>query len=637
MIFDISDVKEIILLLVLILASSFALYLPILGISKNNNNILKYCVPLSWSFEIIIGYLFYTFGQVKNFPIFYLIFLLCLNSWAILKYGPYVKEIFQNIKNHHRIRSCVLFLLILIPIFYAYFYDPMHNISPIQRDAFGHITFLRDLANTGRLRLAFYAPGFHLLLFPAFNLVNTVDLYRFSGPIIGVVQVLSIYSMFRDKFKKPATGYLLLLLFALPVYNQLTIQIIGFFPSALTFLFFASFISLILDEHSRNNLLILSVLFFALALTVPYFLVQFIPAVFLGVMILYFSKGRIFGKGYTIYFFKVLVITLVSLIIAFGHVYLQTRISKTNAFPKIPAAVNGVSTDNYKLAQPDLVQSTGSVSISSLKKNTFLNNYISPLLATGLETIKIKNIRKPDNMLSIGAYLWLAAGMILLFFSIKKKNRVLFVLSVFTIMYGISVQTGVMEMSYYRGRSGWYFLLLSIIGVAFVFDQLYDKKFKFLLYSVTPILVASCFLSPPEYYRAYYPEIFNIVYNIYKQDKKQNTIFYTDVLNETQEKFSLISPNLATVSLDDFLQKKTNDNISSFVIIEKKVIELDPTLSAGAISTDKNFSRYNQSEEIIKNQRLKSISDVKNTDKFKSEYKLYWQDDNIEIYQAIRK
>ncbi|MCX6809789.1 MAG: hypothetical protein NTZ65_03535 [Candidatus Berkelbacteria bacterium] len=605
-------------ILLLVLLSSFALYLPLCALTKDKLIGLRYAIPFSISVEIIIGYIFYCTSAVKYFPISYLIIVILANIWGYYRLRPIVIR-----KPKIDLLKTLSLIVILAAILYTRYFDSFKFVGPGGNDTYSHLLFVKNLLETGYLSNGYYAPGFHLFLMPIAKIIPSYYLYRFTGPAIGIISVIAIVLLIKDYLKNRSLLILLLALLASPIYNQLTLQTISFFSSSLTFIYFASFIFLLSDKSGEQRK-IPQYLFFifcgiALAVTVPYLFVTLIPA-FLTVFIIVLIFKSSFEKKYSRYLLQLILILFIGFAFSFGHLFIQSNILKHYAgFPGIPVATE----DN---GETTLTSNNEVANQYHLPNFISANSFLKPMFGTGIDLIKIKKLRPINSVLGLGAYLWIAFSIYLLVYAIRKKNSALVVVATFSIIFGVHTQTGLFEMSYYRGRSGWYLLLLSILGIVLFLDQVYSSKLsRWFLAACVAISITGFFL-PPVFYRSYYDDEFKIASQIVKQFPDTAIL-----LVATNSQLKIVASNISTLDLDPANLGNTN----AFLIIDKKMLIPNPVLSQSAISTDSNLDEFNGRYED-KEKKIENINaQIESSEDFKK-YKKYYENGDFIVFDNIK-
>lgn len=656
MIFNFLDIISIGIVAIVMFGSSFALFFPLALLFKNFTIAKKYVIPISLSIEIIFGYIFYSVGYIKFFPQVYASVVSVLNIVAIWR--------LQRLGMFRGYRSIQWkYWYIWIPIIcvavYTRFFDAVTNIAPGNIDTFNHTIFLNDLQNVNFLSNSYYAPGFHFLLFPLVRFLSMLDIYRFAGPCIGLITLLAIYLVFADQLKHTSSRFLLIIVALFPVFNQLTLQTISFFPSAVTFLFFVVFIHLLSQPSEltrKQGISISIILSVALAVTVPYFYIQYLLAVV--VIALVATVFRKHFSNYRSYIYTHVGIVLIALMIGVAHVFVQTKaIQHTGGFPEIPILDNSqgniVVQTNTPLPQAELEkhntendnlknQSSDSNYLATIQKvvfnsvwqridaNPFLHTNVVPMFITIGDIIRIKNIRSFNSILAVGSYVWIICACISAIYCAKKRLWQGYIIMMFSIVYGVIVQTGMFEMSFYRGRSGWYLMQLSILGAICIFDYLYKQRYRYYIVAIGCIMLIASVVFSPQFYRTYYPETFQVVKHISDEFPNEQIT----VIANSQE-LSLVSNHIRVATLMPWSLDTDFTTSQTFIILEKKFLNLDPVLSQRAYSSDTEFSDFNNRQNEARESWYDLMQSNRNHTSF-GRYQLYWENDNIEVYRFVK-
>lgn len=629
------DVITLITAFIYFFATAFALFLPLYAIFNDQKKTMRLCIPISWAIQILFGYTFYIIGIVNLYPLIYFIVILIVN---ILSYFKLVKRKSGIVPKFDK--KIIFYLFVIsytIQAFYYRFYDSFRHVGPGNPDAAAHLVMLKQIVSSGLIGNTFYAPGFHLLILPLAHFAENYGVSRFSGPIIGVFILLGIYLLLRDRVKL-TSSLLLLVLFSFPLFGKFIIQTIGFFPTVVSFLFFPTILFSMTDQkiNSRQYFIVNLILLLAIAVTVPYFFVQYLLfIVVLLLIVLVLARQR---KTNIVVLKRKVILSLFLLFIgyvtAFGHVVLETQIlNKGTGFPTIRTieqTTQGliISNNHSDTVLTNILDSySKNTFFSNIAKNNFFRSTILPLANTGLDVIKIKNILYPNSLLYILSYLVTLFFFILIFISIRIKKHGLLVLSVAVFVYGVSTITGFFEMSDYRGRSGYYFVMLFIFLIVMVFDLLKnsDKILIFKKVTIAAIFLGSIYLSirtPMEFPRLYYPQLFSVVREINNNHPEKTAIMGATTI------FFILNSNIDNIEYD--ISNLNNNYPLTIVILEKKRFD------QSKIYQNIVFSHY---WDVAKNDPifLKSEKDlvqqtdaIKNSDELK-DYTLYWENENVEV------
>jgi len=145
---DWSDINAVFRIAVILILSSFALFLP-LHIWIGKNLATKFAIPVSISFQIIFGYILYCFGLTKYYPAIYALVILGLNIWALFRLKQSgLSDKFYRPKD---IAICIVPLVLFCIIIYNRFFDSFSTVAPGEIDTYNHLVFLRDLIKDGVL------------------------------------------------------------------------------------------------------------------------------------------------------------------------------------------------------------------------------------------------------------------------------------------------------------------------------------------------------------------------------------------------------------------------------------------------------------------------------------------------------
>jgi len=623
MIFTFTDVWKILEISIVLFASAFALYLPLIIFVRTGRNTLKCVIPVSISVQIIFAYVFYCFAAVKYYPPVYFGIILALNIFAVIKLRVWQKG-FKFIQP--KPLGLFITLALVSVLVYSRFYDSLMFVAPGTIDTFNHLTFLKDLKTIGFLSNSYYAPGFHLFIYPLTYLVDFAGIYRFSGGVVGLIFVLSVYLAFKDTFKNLVSVILLLLILTFPFLNDFILATIGFYSTSLSFILFVGFLYPLfsLDELGGKKVFLLYLtVSLALAVTVPYLLVQFIPALAFLSLVVLITKKSLVAKSKKL-FLIFIAISVLGFIVSFAHVYLQTKaLHVSNSFPELLISDPKTEKVSTNLNKP-VTGGIESADRSAPRHGAFYNSYISPMILTAKDVLSVKNIRPINNFLSAGAYAWTLLSILLIFYSIRKNKKQLLVISALSIIFGFAILTGVFEMTFYRGRSGWYLMFLAAVGIAYMFDEIYQKRDIF-WGLVFVILAFFAIMRPPHYYRAYFPEIFTEAYKISKAAGAERVTVITRYYQ-----LAMISKNLDILPFEEKSLSAEGDK--KFLIMEKKYFRVDPVLSQQALSIDRVLKNFNEKQKGYEGNFNEQIKTITSSEKF-SNFEKYWENDNILIYR----
>lgn len=665
--FDLNDLRSILVIIGCLFINISLVYYPYFSIFKDRQKYLPYFIVTAISVYIILGYIFYCFRSLNVYPLTYVV------SFALL-------NIFLLIRNRHNLHlnfkltipQIIVFLSLLSIFVYYFFYDALHFITPDNYyDVHNHISFFDSIKTYGQINMPFYAPGFHIIFYSAYLIIGGSNLYRFLGPILGLLIILNLYFVSSIYYTKKSSRILSILLVLFPFFKLLSLQYTMMWPTTTSYLFLPVLIGLLFFNqiNSKKQVWLYSICLLSFSLTLPYVLLQYIPVTITVCLLsaIFFRKIKPFFKPK--YFLIISLITTFAVTIPAIHVFLQTQIiSKVGKFPGIQI----LKKENDKLIVSNVYQETTVVNLSPTVIPTLspiptplptittiptlaptiiptviptpiptiiltptppkifinpkiTNNYLLPLIATIKSALTTKTI-VPFSPSSLKTYLYLLISLILTIFSIFTKNHKLFILSAFSFLFGLISQFGFFELTQYRGRTGPYIVFLSMITAVYLYDKIKLNHWIFtsIIFLLTLITI---FKNKPLIFNreGICPEIFEQVYLIVKKfpNKPFNLIYkYSQV--------SILSSNIIPYYID-IQDLETSKSRDTFLILQQNYCDQSPKELLEANGHDPTYQYYLKTKADDLQLTQKMTQDIKQSPEF-SQFSLYWQNQNISIY-----
>lgn len=662
MIFSWHDASAIAIIAAYALTCSLAWWIPLTAWWQDSKQAFKWSMPISFSIQILIGYIFYCFAQVMWFMPVYAGIVVLMNIVTIVLWRQRLQTLLRWPKL--TLWYWLLGVLALGVTIYVRLYDPVQTLAPGNNDTANHLGFLYDLYKLGYLSNPYYAPGYHLIMGPLTLVLDQISVYRWVGPVFSIIFAGGMYAFVRDYLKHSLVRWLYVLGSSSYILHQWILQTMGLFSSALTFIYLIAFLSLLTETifSWQRRVLVYAVLGVALAVSVPYFFIQFI---FVVLMLFLLALGRRSLQQWR-YYGVCLCLTALCIGIGVGHVYLQTKLlQRGGGFPEVPIITkddnNQVSLksnfDDAVTEHPNdalvpdpsdaLDQSDDTTVVTEPSTGSQLSltdqliqqidrydrfgwyQKIRPLILTAIDILAIKQLRPAQTFLSIGAYLWIVLAMAMLIIGLWRRLLPWVGVATASIMYGFAIQTGSLELSFYRGRSGWYLLFLALLGSVLILDRYYRPKLKWPLL-ITGLLVAVVNVRcPPAQYRPYYQEVFDAAWlHIPRVNDTRPVIISRQPLLQLLYPKALILPyDVSTLTLSE-----AEKNL--FLIYEKEFYPVDPILSQQALSGDVNFKEFQDKQTVLKNMFEQTNQAIQESPAF-AHYSLLWENDHIAIYQRI--
>jgi hypothetical protein len=252
---------------------------------------------------------------------------------------------------------------------------------------------------------------------------------------------------------------------------------------------------------------------------------------------------------------------------------------------------------------------------------------VMPVLSVAGEILRVKNVREWNSLLGAGSYAWMLVSAGLLVYGLKRRSAWLTLLAVSSIAFGVATQTGSLELSYYRGRSGWYLMLLSQLGAVTIFDLLYRRHYRWIAYGGLAVLYVGSLFSPPVFYRPYYTAPFTIAKQIELAHPDQPIHFITNTWQ-----LVMVSKNFTTAPLVVGSVQNAPAVAERYIVVEKSFFPVDPVLSQQAYSTDADFTEFNARQRDLHNAATDEITAIRELPEF-ADYQVYWEDDTLMMYR----
>jgi hypothetical protein len=200
-----------------------------------------------------------------------------------------------------------------------------------------------------------------------------------------------------------------------------------------------------------------------------------------------------------------------------------------------------------------------------------------------------------ESYLSSFAYIAIIFALITLFVSLKKRNVIVFVTSVFTIFYGMITQIGIFEFSYAKGRAGWNFMYLFTILLC-LFITIYVTRIRpFLLFALI-VLNISVLVFPPTKYRYETESALYSLRELLEVDRSSKIYLYTDFPYawNVDRRIQIVNTPLI----------KLPENESLYVLLNLQKDIPDKYLANIRKYEDRNFTAYYSNQEKLIADRL---------------------------------
>ncbi|HOE74750.1 MAG TPA: hypothetical protein PLC05_01380 [bacterium] len=625
-IFNSLDALNICLMMALMTLFALSLYWPLLVILKDPYRAKISTIPTSFSFLIVLGYIFYCTPYFKYFPLSYYVLLIVVNTFSFfyLRKNYFFKK---NMRSKREKWWLVVVLLVLGVVLYNRFFDSITNLAPGTIDTFSHFRYVKELREWGYLKGFIYPPGFHILVFPFSEIFAWKYIYRFVGPTLGVVFFIQTYFFATELIGKGCSKdsaqrgkVVIACLMLLPVFNIFFLQTMGFFSISLVMIFFTYWtVLLLLKKIYEIPFWILILQAVAMGVTAPHYFVMFLlGTLFLWLFCVLFKRRLVLVSGKNLLYS--LLVAFTGLTVGFLHVVVQTLILRRGAelFPVI---------ESVKGSGDSLILSNN-LKYEYLFQSAFGKHYIAPIVGTAVDILSVKGVRGLDSAMALGGYLVVAISIAIIVYSYIKRKNTLAIAAVLLLIYGISVQTGFGEMSTYRGRNGYIFIFLTMVLVAMIYNLYVDQYIKNKIYLILPVVLVFALFFPPTYYRAYRTETYAPLYRLANEyQSKSIAVFAHD------DQLASFSEDITVYPLSvENIEKCASD--ICVVVLENYFIA-DPSVSQQALPGDIGYKVFYEQEKKNETQRSEQKKAIYNSSSC-IYYKNYYSSDNVDILYRIR-
>jgi hypothetical protein len=482
----------------------------------------------------------------------YWILTIIMIAYLIFQKIPIWKTIKRiNLSNPQKI---LIFILIATQIL-VFYGDAFFHISHNFPDTY--YNYLWIYGNTHEIGKIGYFPGLSIVSILPVSLIDPLYSLNFFAASLGLVFTICI-----NLILKSILSFRGLLIFNLilltPFFYTLTYTRVGLNNSQIYPIIFFSIIVFILTKWQDNDYLkyiyglALSV---AALVTAPHILFLTTPGILLALI---FTSNLPRIKS---------VIWLV--IISLCSIFFASRLSS-----------------------PDIIFDDKNIDFKTLN----IIDYFYVLISDWFR-IKLP-IRSPlESMESLGAYLVISfAGWVLLAWNKRRSKPIIFV-SILTLIYGVSLQTGIGEFAFMKGRIGWYFMFISALLISMVADQVriqLPKKIGIdkIIGSLLVINLTFVLFNLPDAYRKDNEEILIAMKKILINDSRLELSIYTD-LNQMRfisEKIR-ITQDFSTQDVDYFVLNN-GVQIPDFNLANIRAYE------------DRNSQKFNAQQLMEINKRL---------------------------------
>ncbi len=491
---------------------------------------------------------------------FYWILTISVISFLIFK----KISLWKTIKSFNLSKQQKIFIFILIVTQILVFYgDAFFHISHNFPDTY--YNYLWIYGNTNVIGEVGYFPGLSVVSILPVRLIDPLYSLNYFAASLGLVFTICINLILKSllSFKGLIVFNLILLT---PFYYALTYTRIGLNNSQLFPIIFFSIIVILINKWQDNTY---SKYLYGIALgvaglvTAPHILFLTIPGILIALIFTYKLE-----KKKTIIYFILLLLS-------------------ATVFARV-------------LTTPDTILSSRGSDPTSI--NIFNGIYV---LISDWARVKAP-IRSPlESINSLGVYLIIVLAIWALIVSTKRNIKPIKFISILTIVFGLTLQTGIGEFAVIKGRIGWYFMFTSALLLSMIFDQTkiqLSKKIR--LDAVIGLSLILNFIivifNLPDAYRKDNENILIEMKKIIAKDNRSQLYVYSDMgqLKFVSEKVT-VTQNFTSQKIDYFVLNNETQ-IPDFNLANIRAYE------------DRNVDKFNDLQLLEINKRLEKNKTIFN-------------------------
>ena len=518
------------------------------------------------------------------YPFMYInIYLGITLYWTTSFFGIAYSLKFSKLKNRYvldfKIQNSIKFLIILmtLTLIFVTYWDATFHISHSFVDAFYNYIWIKG--NLENLGTASYYPGLTIMSALSFTIFDPKFNLNIFGASFGTLVLISITLILRYILN---LRYLIIfnVILLSPFFYQLTFTRIGLNNSILfPVIFFALLIFVVHDwkDKGRSKTYYFCALAISAFVTAPHILILVLPGV------------------------------IIASITVFGISLKRNK----NIFYLFTLTLGALIFSNVLGGKNELLASIGYQNDTLANysyQNDTLANYsfqkIDLIASLLFEWIRIKlPIRNPlESLNALSAYLILVIALVSLIRSRKMGNYQMTFIATVTLVFGISIQTGIGEFSIMKGRIGWYFMYTTALLCSMIFQEFTEKR-KFankivsansIIFLVLVINLSAVIYKPPSAYRYTNENIFVNLRKIVTEDKRLEVDIYSDV-----DKLEIVSPKINVMS-----NNTINLNLLDYLVLDNNASLPDLTLANQRQYEDRDFEKFKLREAGKINERL---------------------------------
>lgn len=531
-----------------------------------------------------------------------------------------------SIKKIKNLEYISIFIPAFIIICLSYLHDALTHISIGFPDTYNSWIWIDRILSGSP---AEYQPGYSLVLAPYYYIFSLENFLNYVGTLAGLTFLMqSLVIMYA--FNKKLSLFFLAIL-PLPIFLELNKTIIALTSNSLSILLFVGFLAgvIIFLEKNRekickfeSNIVIFVALVSSFIVAPPLGYYLFSSLVLLGLALM-----LIFKK---IYFLKPLLFSLLGMTLYLTNAIFSPFVYAIYQEGEFPASISNSNVRNVSIAilesSPNFYENQNPDSESLTRPITYLKIILEDII------FQQDDIRKISSVFDLAGYVVLIIFFCSLIYFFIQRNIALAVISFYGLFFGLITMLGVLDVTFFKGRSGWYFLLTTAIGISIIFTKIFQKRLQVLLAFSSLFLInfAVFTFSPIEHYRYLDEKIYFEIKRIIKNENYSDLI----LINNDIPYVEIVDSKINSMNIEDILTLDPKKyNILIILDFDSKI--LDPVLSRQysfrEVQGDniEEKLRSQVTSKIIKNQKNEKLL-------ISAGYSVIYEADTFKIYKFLR-
>lgn len=560
---------------------------------------------------IIFGFFFKIINLTYLYKWFFLLLLVIV---SLLTFSRSKKEQ-PNLRK--KIKINYIYTVITLILIYYLFYDALTHLSIGFIDSYQTNIQNKSLINNSTA----YQPGFGIILSPIYSIFDPSYVLNYFGSAIGVVLYLFVSVIY--SYNNLKIWYTFVLISLMGIFNEVVKVIIGLTANTLSFLAIALLISISIiwsEENKRYLIPLAGLILIATGITAPTLSVYLFAPILIILSINYIK--RLNNKLFLLF----LIFNSFGLLLFVINQIIST-IQKSTSMAVYGSILFETAATVAQVAVPTAKEESPSGMSPFATYYGILTDYLFYDSA---------NLRTVNTLLDLGSwFVWVASLIVLIGIVFGMLDSKYLFTIILLVTFGFSTLTGVFDLSFVKGRVGWYFLWVFLLATSYLIFYIHSKilqrvKKNFIKqFLVVGFILLITVSDPPIHYRYLDEEVYIKLVRILDDEfKTSKKVFNSD--------YSVLTKNeVLKMDNEEFYEAvKTQKGYVFLSLLDLNQKPEDPVLSREYDFRDIRDGKVN---DILKSKMMEKIksSNLKKQKLEELGFEIVWSNDNFFIYKKI--